>query len=59
MGVEVWRPVAPCGAVLQPKTESCAPYTIPCSVLGWMASWLAGWLDGCWLAGWLDGLLAG
>ena len=41
MGSEV------CG-LWRPRTESCGPYTIPCSVLGWMAGLLDGWMHG-WL----------
>ena len=51
----LWRAVLHHGALWPSKTESCGSYTIPSSVLGWVAGWLAGWLAG-WRAEWLDWL---
>ena len=37
--------LAACSSLGRPAAEGCGPYTIPCSVLGWMTGgWLAGFL---------------
>ena len=48
---------ASCGALWWEKIQGCGPYTIPCSVLGWMAGWVAGWGLAGWLDGWMSGML--